>query len=334
MNKYFAFAASLFLTFLSCNKDQMNTISSDGTRNNAVALTDTVKVPLIDLGTRTYLGHTGGLYPGGVNSPSGQYKKDLKAFAVAIKPLNGPGAVDSSVGKIVFISMGGSTGGRNMDSLKAKTLRYAERNPYLKLINACNGGGDASLQQISAPNTDYWTHVSQVILGAHSTLKQVQVVYLESEDSLSTILGFPARPNQYKADLEAAIRTCKVKLPNLKLIYVLGRTTTFGTTKTTNSEPCPYYNGWGDKFMIADQINGVPGTEYKGANAVAPMVTWAFYQWTNGSTVPRTTDGFVFDESLSYDGVHATPEGQDSLSTRFQNFLITDKFANIWYKKH
>ena len=69
---------------------------------------------------------------------------------------------------------------------------------------------------------------------------------------------------------------------------MLGRTTTFeGVTQLTNKEPCPYYNGWACKFMIEDQINGVPGTEYKGDSAVAPLVTWGWYEWADGSDIPR-----------------------------------------------
>jgi hypothetical protein len=68
----------------------------------------------------------------------------------------------------------------------------------------------------------------------------------------------------------------------------------------------------------------------KGDSAVAPLVTWGWYQWANGSAIPRK-DGFVWQESDTEDGVHATSEGQDTLSSRFQNFLLTDPNARVWY---
>ena len=100
-----------------------------------------------------------------------------------------------------------------------------------------------------------------------------------------------------------------------------------------NIEPCPYYNGWGEKFFIEDQIAGAPGTKYKGDSAIAPLVTWGFYQWANGSNIPRK-DGFVWTVDETADGLHANETGQDTLSSRFQNFLLTDKYASIWYKNN
>ena len=333
MKAIFLSVILLFIVSTGCDKQGADALRSDGVNTNLLLATDTLRIPINDLGTGTYYGYMGGLYPGGKNSPSGQYKKDLKLFANSIKPLSGNGTVDSGVGKICFVSLGGSISGHMMDSLKQKTLRDTTTNPYLKLLNCSNGGGVASFENIADPNDDYWNHVSKVLVGGRATYKQVQVVYLESEDSLK-ITGFPKRPKTVKDNIEAAIRTCKAKFVNLKLVYLLGRTTTFPDsftiTMVTNKEPCPYYNGWACKFAIEDQIHGKPGTEYKGDSAVAPMVTWGWYQWADGTTNPRN-DGFVWLPSETADGLHANDEGQDTLSTRFRNFLLTDPVAKIWY---
>jgi len=324
----------LLFAYAACNKDVKLHSGSAMQNNNSVAFTDTERVPINDLGTGTYMGVMGGLYPGGVNDYSGRYKKDLKSFATAIKPLNGPGVVDSVKGKILFISMGASTSGHLMDSLKQKTIRdSAHTNPYLRLLNCSNGGGVASLQQIANLSDPYWDHVTRIILNSKSTYKQVQVIYMETEDSVNNVFGFPDRPNMYRDHAIAAIQACKTKCPNLKFIYVLGRTTTFGDVRLTNKEPSPYYCGWGWKFLIEAQINGAAGTQYKGDSAIAPMVTWGWYEWANGTNVPRQ-DGFTWQESDTEDGIHATPAGEDTLSTRFKNFLLTDRMASIWYKKH
>jgi hypothetical protein len=81
--------------------------------------------------------------------------------------------------------------------------------------------------------------------------------------------------------------------------------------------------------VIEDQINGVPGTEYKGKNAVAPMITWGWYQWAD--SIPRKADGFYWLITDTKDGLHATPEAQVKLATNFQNFLLTDNYAKQWY---
>ena len=182
------------------------------------------------------------------------------------------------------------------------------------------------------PGDPYWNHVNSILLTSHINANQVQIIYLESEDS-STSHKFPDRAYLVRDDIEEVMRVCKAKFKQLKIMYVLGRTTTFHLVARQNQEPAPYYNGWGDKFVIEDQINGVPGTEYKGDSAVAPMVTWAFYQWTDGSAIPRK-DGFTWQESDTEDGFMRIDAGQDTLSTRFQNFLLTDKYASLWYANH
>ena len=75
-----------------------------------------------------------------------------------------------------------------------------------------------------------------------------------------------------------------------------------------------------------------PGTEYKGSTAVAPMIAWSFYEWAD--SLPRVTDNFYWRFSETKDGLHANDAGQDTLTTRFQNFLLTDKYASTWYANH
>ena len=316
--------------FSACTKIDSPAIRSDAISNSSVQFIDTVRIPINDLGTGTYLGFTGGLYPGGVDTPSGQYALDLKDFASRIVPLDTAGN-HSITGKVVFISLGGSTGGKNMVALKDKTTGNAATNPYLLMVSCNNGYGSGSLNSIMNPIDPYWDHVDIVLKGAHIGYRQVQVIYLETEDS-TQLKVFPGRAYRVRNELEASMRVFKTKFPNIKLVYLLGRTTTF-KTQVPNVEPMPYYFGWGCKFMIQDQINGVAGTEYKGDSAVAPMVAWGWYQWADGTPIPRQ-DGFVWLQSETSDGLHATEAGQDTLSTRFQNFLLTDRYANTWYANH
>jgi len=322
-----------FIAFADCTKRDGDLIRLESANNSSVILIDTTKIPINDLGTGTYRGFMGGLYPGGVNTPSGQYAKDLKNFARSIMPLDSNGVKDSGInGTIAFISLGGSTGGDLMKALKAKTFGNTATNPFLKLISCSNGYGSASFNSMMNPNDAYWQHVDKVLKGGQISYKQVQVIYIESEDSTNLIF-FPGRAYRVRNEVEACMRLCKIKFPNIRLVYVEGRTTTFNKYQIPQREPSPYYNGWGEKFVIQDQINGVAGTQYKGDSAVAPLVTWAWYQWANGTNTPRK-DGFVWLQSETTDGIHATEAGEDTLSTRFQNFLLTDRYAGIWYAKH
>jgi hypothetical protein len=331
MKKYLFLVMLSPFAFSGCSKDGNLSSSSAQVNNSSVEFTDTVKIPINDLGKRTYLGFRGGLYPHANDTPSGQYAKDLLHFASHITPLDSNGK-PSENGKIVFISLGVSTGGHNMYALMAKTIGNPRTNPSLLLANCNNGSGNASLNSLMNPNDLYWIHVSLILRSYHISYKQVQVIYLETDDS-SAINSFPERPYQVRDDFKIAMQVCKAKFKHLRLVYVLGRTTTFSKIQVQNIEPCPYYNGWGEKFFIEDQINGAPGTKYKGDSAVAPLVTWGWYQWADGTNIPRK-DGFVWTKDDTIDGLHADPAGQDTLATRFQNFLLTDRYASIWYANH
>ena len=327
-----ATCAFVMLMFITCSKENVSNQQKSQSPGvaNAVSALDTAKIPLNDLGTGTFMGSEGGLYPNGQNIPSGTYADDLFSISQSIIPIDSFGN-SSKNGRIVFISLGGSTCGHNMRQLKTQTDKNPLCNSKLKLLNCCNGYGDASLNSIMNPNDPYWNHVTQVINGSGASYRSVQIVYLETDDSTKYI-NWPGRPNLVKSELETAANVLKTKFVNLKVLYVLGRTRTFGNQALFNREPSPYYFGWACKWTIEDQINGASNLAYKGSNPVAPIITWGFYQWAD--SLPRQTDGFYWRQSETRDGLHANPVGQDTLATRFQNFLFADKNASLWYAAH
>ncbi len=322
-------AIIVLLFFTGCSKEDTTSQLNTPGVNNAVRR-DTAKIPLNDLGTGTYMGYMGGLYPNGANEPSGQYAADLFDVSSSIVPLDKSGN-PSNTGKIVFISLGASVGGHMMKALIPKTQNNPLTNPNLFLINCNQGAGFASLNSIMNPTDGYWDRVNNTIINKTS-YKQVQVIYLETDDS--TNAKWPAKPTNVKNDIDSALRVFKKKFPNIKVVYVLGRTRTFGNMKYWNREPNPYYFGWGCKWAIEEQINGVPGTAYKGPNAVAPMLAWGFYEWANSE--PRKTDGFSWNSYQTVDGLHASTEGQVYTYNAFsEKFLLTDRYAStLFIGKH
>lgn len=327
-----ATAALIALLFITCSKENNNDTNILTTQESSDVIIDPVNTPIDVIGTGTFRDSIGGSYPDGSNTASGDYAANLLAASKSIVPLDTLGNPSRTAkAKVVFISLGGSTGGHNMKSLKSKTAGNPLTNPKLLLLSCNNGTGDASLNDIMNPAAAYWAHVTQIIKGGKSSYRQVQIVYLETEDS-STYVAWPGRPNVVKGELENCLRILKDQFPNLKVVYTLARTRTFSSSALWNREPSPYYFGWAAKWAIQDQINGVPGTEYKGKNAVAPMLTWGFYQWAD--SLPRSTDGFYWRKSETADGLHANAVGQDTLSNRFQRFLLTDPYASTWYAVH
>jgi hypothetical protein len=63
-------------------------------------------VPLNDLGTGSYLGSQGGLYPNGSNMKPAAHAQAGLDIAQTIQPLNGTGQVDEANGRIVLLSIG------------------------------------------------------------------------------------------------------------------------------------------------------------------------------------------------------------------------------------
>lgn len=323
----------MLLSVAACKKESFFETAASSTNAIRAAMSDTIKIPLIDMGTQTYMSYRGGLYPDGSNNASGQYAADLHAFAASIVPLDSLGRVNTRKGKIGFIGIGASTCAIMMNALTAKTVNNPLTNSYLKMATCTDGG--ASVNEIMNPADLYWQTENSKLKQSGLSAKQVQVIYMETDDSTRGT-EFPGRPLLSKDFYAQAMRLFKVKFPNVKIVYLIGRTTTFippkPKGKNINSEPIPYYNGWACKFLIQDQINGAAGLVYKGANAVAPMVTWGWYEWADGTTIPRS-DGFVWLASETKDGLHANDAGADVLSDYFQNFLLTDSTAKIWYAK-
>ena len=319
------------LLFITCSKETNNKIVTASEQTNAQPPD---VVPLNDLGKGLFRGYTGGLYPGGANKPPTQYALDLLNISNTIKPIDTFGN-SSANGKIAFISLGASIGGKNMRGLTKKTINNPATNPKLLMVNCDEGNRNAPLSSIANPADPYWDFVHSIIKDSGSSYRQVQVVYLETDDGVLT-KKFPNRANIIKNKIEASARTIKQNFPNAKVLYLLARTRTFndeaGNAAIWNSEPSPYYFGWACKWAIEDQINGVAGTEYKGGNKVAPIMTWGFYQWAD--SLPRKTDNFYWRYSETKDGLHSNDAGEDTLATRFQKFLLTDPYASKWYAAH
>src|SRR5205085_2189178 len=106
------------LVFISCSKENTsNKLQSYNVSNVVLAKS----VPINDLGTDTYMGAVGGLFPAGANVPSGHYATDLHNASLSVVPLDTFGRISNTTkAKVVFLSLGSSTGGNNMKTLKAK----------------------------------------------------------------------------------------------------------------------------------------------------------------------------------------------------------------------
>lgn len=287
-------------------------------------------VPLMDLSVN-YMGYPGGLFPGGTNKATGNYANDLQQICSDIKPLNENGQI-SPLGKIGFVSIGPSTSLIMMNALIPKMQENKSVNPLIRPVPLGQGG--MGINELISNSTFFWDTVVMKLKQYQLSPNQVQVVYFEEDDNDNYSSAFPQRPLDVKEKLKQGIQLLKVKFPNVRVAYVLARTTTiYMPIRDDNKqqEPIGYYLGFADKWLIEDQINGDPGLAYNGDHPVAPIITWGPNQWSDGDKM--RSDGFNWLRSDTDDGLHPNDSGSDKLSTMFLNFLLNDQYAKLWFAK-
>ena len=107
-----------------------------------VAGTSTPIVPLTDLGTGTYLGYEGGLYPDGSNVAPPAQEDAALALAQGIQPLNASGSPDPN-GIYAFLSIGVSITRTIFDQFEPAEAGDPTLNSHLVLVNAAIDGVDS-----------------------------------------------------------------------------------------------------------------------------------------------------------------------------------------------
>ncbi|MBC8172469.1 MAG: SGNH/GDSL hydrolase family protein, partial [Chitinophagales bacterium] len=287
-------------------------------------------IPLDEMGTSTFEGYTGGLYPNGSNEMPAAFYNDAVEMARLVMPLNDNGKPDSD-GKIGVVAIGPSTVSRIGQGL----LELIYKTPGIrKEIVFVNGGvGGQDLNRIASPTGKFWKIVYNEVSVAGLTNEQVQVVWFQEDDLLNTTEEFPERADLLVQSFTLAIKDMKKRFPNLKLVYLTGRHTTEymkpdGTIR--HKEPRSYYNGWANKWIIEKQINGDASLNYKGENAEVPLLLWGPYFWTQGPK-PRK-DGYTFTPDMVLnDGVHPNDAGIRKIAGDLIDFWKNDKVSQLWF---
>jgi len=298
----------------------------------AKAQTDDVSQlpPLTELGTGTFKGHQGGLYPNGSNAMPPEFYNDAVQMASSIQPLDKNGKADVN-GEIGLVALGASTVAmfsKGIDKMLAKSNVV---NKELNFVNCGIGGQD--LSDIMDPNANFWSEVDSRVKSSGMTLDQVQVIWFQEDNLKTRENDLDGRGKALVDDFTYMVQFCKKHYPNLKLFYVTGRhTTAFMSAegKDKHREPKAYINGWATKWLIENQINGDKDLRYKGDDAVAPLILWGPYFWTQGEKT--RSDGYSWTPSLVVaDGVHPTEAGVEKVSKDLVDFWQTDPVSKIWF---
>lgn len=285
-------------------------------------------VPLDDLGAGSYQGFQGGLYPGGSNTLPLPHAIGGMNQATQVVPRDVSG-LPAADGKIVFLSIGMSNCTQEFSTFVPLANADALRNPRVICVDGAQGGQTATI--IQDPTANFWTVVGTRLTTAGVTPQQVQVIWFKEADAGPTN-GFPAYAQTLRGEFATIMNVLVGKFPNARICYFASRIYAGYSTSTLNPEPYSYEQGFSCKWVIEDQINGVPALNYDPAlgPVVAPWCAWGTYNWANGLT-PRS-DGLTWVCSdFVADGTHPATSGRAKVAQALLDFVHADPIAAAWY---
>lgn len=283
---------------------------------------------LTDLGRGVYKGEPGGLYGRGGNVRPGSHDTAGQGLARRIRPLDQSGAPAAS-GRYVFVSIGMSNTTQEFSTFKPLADGDPMKDPHLTIVDGAQGGMTAT--DWASPACGCWATLNQRLAGAGVTPQQVAIAWVKLAERNPTA-PFPQHAIGLKDNTAAVLRLLRSRFPNLTLAYLSSRIYAGYATTTLNPEPYAYESAFAVRWLIDDQIGGVPGLNFDptmGA-VVAPWLSWGPYLWADGLT-PRG-DGLTWACSdLSNDGTHPSASGRRKVADQLLAFLKDDSTAREWY---
>jgi hypothetical protein len=287
--------------------------------------------PLVDLGAGTYQGFQGGLYPGGVNARPIAHEVAGLAQAAQVVPRDAAGAPDMANGKIGFISIGMSNCVIHFNGFMSAAASDTSKSPRVVLANCAEGGQTAAI--LASPSASYWTTwVPGKLSAAGLSAAQVQVVWFLEADAQPS-LPFPQDALTLQSEFTTIMGILRASYPNARVLYTASRIYAGYATTTLNPEPWAYQQGFANKWLVEDQINGDPALNFDpnlGA-VVSPWLAWGPYMWADGLT-PRS-DGltWVCPDDFNPDGTHPSTQGAAKNAAYLLDFMHNDSTAQSWY---
>jgi len=286
-----------------------------------VANTNTPLVPLTDLGTGTYLGYEGGLYPNGQNTPPPAQLSTALGYAQNIANGQSP---------YVMMSVGVSITRTIWDEFGPMEAGDPARNPNLVLVNAAIDGTNSP--DWTSPSAGTWATITNFYLPYQNvTANQVVAAWIMMPHSNQSGV-YPNDMQNQENDLIAILQNLHTYFPNLQLAYV--SSLHYGGYQPSNSYPEPYAYEFGlaVQNVIADQINGNPALNNNPANGpvMAPLLLWGPYMWENG-LLPRS-DGLTWGcQDVTSDGLHPSAGGRNKAAGILSTFFKSDPTTAPWF---
>lgn len=277
--------------------------------------TSTGLVPLTDLGTGTYRGEQGGLYPNGSNVRPEAHEHAGVEIARRIRPLDANG-YPSDDGKVVLLSIGMSNTTQEFSTFIPRAYAEPDLNPDLVIVDGAQAGMTASdiVDLDSSQGQQFWERVAARLADAGVTPAQVQTAWIKQAERAPTE-PFPEDARILQGDLEQIVVILADRFPNLQLAYLSSRTYAGYASTASNPEPYAYQSGFAVKWLIEKQIAGAPELNFDPARGEvrAPWLAWGPYLWADG--LAGRSDGLVYTcADFANDGTHPAPGGHATRS--------------------
>lgn len=224
-------------------------------------------VPLTDLRTGSYLGFQGGLYPGGVNSPSASHDAAGRAAARAVRPLDVSESLPANP-KYALLSIGMSNTTQEFCSASSappcdswtfvgQALADASVDrTSLEFVNGAAGGRTASAWD--SPTDPDYDRVRDTRLAPRGLAeRQVQVVWVKVANAQPSASLPAANADAYLlvTQMGNIARALKVRYPNVRQVFFSNRIYAGYATTALNPEPYAYESGFAVKWVIQAQID-------------------------------------------------------------------------------
>jgi hypothetical protein len=283
--------------------------------------TDTIPIPLDELGARTYHGLEGGLYPGGANVPAADYDAAGIARRNGIRPLDVDG-IPNGAGRYVLLSVGSGNASAAWCSTSSAppcdswsfTGRAAadpsvNHGPLVIVNGAIPGAG---FDEWTNPGSKNYTRIRDTRLAPLGLSEnQVQAIWMNISDSGAALplIASPADATPQLQRLSATIRTLKARYPNLQLLFVSSRA--YGGY-SPGDELTSYESAFVVRWLIDSQS----------ATKSAPWIGWGPYFSSRLAWLHSDFDstGTVFSQS-----------GRSKAGSRLFDFFKNSPYTRCWF---
>lgn len=290
-------------------------------------------IPLTDMEGLTFRGFSGGLYGNGSNIPPTDHAMAVESAVQSLRRLNANGTPDNN-GKIVMIGVGASNPRTEFDEFIRNYASYSDKNSSLVLINTCIGG--QGIQKMNVQTDNYWKQAQKIIEDSNYTKQQVQIAWIETENTQQADTVFPRAPLSLAKEYQQLLATLRKEFPQLKLCYLSARGYAgwVSNNQTVGKGllfPRDYYNGWAIRFLLDSIMTNKGDYAYAGKDAVIPLATWGSYLWSNGEQ--KRKDGFSLDceTDIGPDGLHLTAAGERKMGYLLFDSFMANTSAKSWF---